>query len=49
MSDVHHRSTIADQAALKAMRARLAAAPIQITRESYDQLLERVPPVERRT
>src|ERR1700722_7486447 len=46
MSEVHHRSTVADQAAVKAMRARLAAAPIQITRESYDQLLERGPPAD---
>ena len=44
MSEVQHRSTAADQAAVKALRANLAAAPIQITRESYDALLERVPP-----
>src|SRR5258706_9618225 len=44
MSEVQHRSTAADQAAVKALRAKLAAAPIQITRESYDALLEQVPP-----
>ena len=44
MTEVRHQVTTADRAAMTAMRAKLAAAPIQVTRESYDALLERVPP-----
>lgn len=46
MSDIHHKSTVADRSAMAAMRASLAAHPLQITRASYDQLLERVPAAE---
>ena len=46
MTEIRHQATAADRAAMTAMRAKLAAAPIQITRESYDALLERVPPAD---
>ena len=46
MTEIRHQATTADRAAMTAMRAKLAAAPIQITRESYDALLEQVPPAE---
>ncbi len=43
MSEIRHAATVADRAALGAMRASLATNPVAITRASYDQLLERVP------
>lgn len=46
MTEVRHQVTTADRAAMTAMRAKLAAVPIQITRESYDALLEQVPPAD---
>jgi epsilon-lactone hydrolase len=44
MSELHHPSTAADRAALKAMRAGLAANPVIPTREWFDGLLEQVAP-----
>jgi acetyl esterase/lipase len=46
MTAVHHELSAADRAAVGGLRAALAAAPITITRASYDALLERVPPAE---
>lgn len=46
MSEVHHPSTAADRAALKAMRANIAANPVVPTREWYDGFLEQVPPAD---
>jgi monoterpene epsilon-lactone hydrolase len=46
VAEIRHQVTTADRAAMTAMRAKLAAAPIQITRESYDALLEHVPPAD---
>jgi len=44
MTEIRHGLTAADRAAMTALRARLAATPIAITRASYDRLLEQVPP-----
>jgi acetyl esterase/lipase len=46
MSVVHHPSTPADRAALKALRANLAANPVVPSREWFDGLLEQVAPAD---
>jgi acetyl esterase/lipase len=43
---IHHAMTADDRAAMTNLRARLAANPIRITRASFDQLVEQVPPAE---
>jgi epsilon-lactone hydrolase len=43
MTILRHGLTAADQGAMTALRARLAARPVAITRASYDALLEQVP------
>jgi epsilon-lactone hydrolase len=47
LSEIHHLSTEGDRAALKAMRANMAAhPPVAITREWFDEFLEKVPPAQ---
>jgi monoterpene epsilon-lactone hydrolase len=46
MTEIRHGLTAADRAAMVAFRTRLAASPIAVTRASFDQLLEQVPPAE---
>jgi monoterpene epsilon-lactone hydrolase len=47
LSEIHHLSTAGDRAALKAMRANIAATPaVAITREWFDEFLEKVPPAD---
>ena len=46
MTEIRHGLTAPDRAAMAALRARLAAAPLAITRASYDKLLEQVPPAD---
>jgi acetyl esterase/lipase len=43
---IHHAITAADRTAMTTLRARLAANPIALTRDSFDQLVEHVPPAE---
>lgn len=46
MTEVRHDLTAADRAAMAALRARLAANPIAITRASFDALFEQAPRAE---
>jgi acetyl esterase/lipase len=46
MSAIHHSLTTTDDAAMSTLRARLAAHPIVMSRASFDELVERVPPPE---
>jgi len=46
MTNFHHGMTAGDAAAMKSLRAQMAAHPITITRASYDGLFEHVPPAE---
>jgi monoterpene epsilon-lactone hydrolase len=46
MTIIRHGLTVADRAALASLRAMLAAHPVAITRASYDDLFERVPPAD---
>lgn len=46
MTEIRHALTAHDRAAMTALRAGIAAAPIAITRASYDRLLEQVPPAD---
>jgi acetyl esterase/lipase len=47
MTKTHHSLISADGAAMTALRARLVANPIKITRQTFDQLVEQAPPAER--
>jgi monoterpene epsilon-lactone hydrolase len=46
MTEIRHEVTASDRAAMRAMRAKLAAEPIRITRASYDALIEQTPPAD---
>jgi acetyl esterase/lipase len=46
MSQIHHPMSAADRAAMSALRARLAAHPMAMTRASFDALVELSPPAE---
>src|SRR5580704_16508410 len=46
MTEIRHGLTAADQAAMTAFRARLAANSIALTRASFDKIFEQVPAAE---
>ncbi|WP_394830017.1 alpha/beta hydrolase [Pendulispora rubella] len=45
MTEIHHPWTAADQAAMAAFRAKLAAHPIALTRTSFDRIVEQSAPL----